>query len=243
MTTPRSSSAGWSSARWSSTRWSSARRSPYWLVLALVALSYVACATQLTPNPSSLALIVQLVTIAVTLHAARARPAVRRAAWIVIAVIAAWIVVGTLLGFEGHGLDIALSAISMLAYIAAPVAIILDQARRPAVDLQTLVAIVAAYLMVGMMFTFAFNLIALVSQVPTFGPGSDASLSSQLFFSFTTLTTTGYGNVVPVSSAVQSIAILEAVTGQLFLVIGVARIVNLRRTPAPGPARTEGPES
>lgn len=221
-------------------------RSPYWVVLGLVALSYAACATQQTPNPSSSALIVQLVTVGVTLHAARVHAGIRHIVWAVVAALGAVIVVGTLLGFQGHGLDIALAATSMLAYLAAPVAIVLDQVKRRIVDLQTLVAVVAAYLMVGMMFTFAYNLIALVSEAPTFGDGAADSLSGQLFFSFTTLTTTGYGNVVPVAPAVQSIAILEAITGQLFLVIGVARIVNLRRTPrgvAPAPTAPEGHES
>lgn len=226
----------------------SIRRSPYWVVLALVAVSYAACATQQTPNPSSLALMTQLVTIAVTFGASRVNSRIRRVAWGVVAALGAAIVVGTLLGFEGHVLDIALAAISMLAYIAAPVAIILDQMKRRLVDHQTLVAIVAAYLMVGMMFTFAYNLIALLSRVPMFGEGTVDSLSGQLFFSFTTLTTTGYGNVVPVSSAVQSIAILEAITGQLFLVIGVARVVNFSRRrpdtlPAPLTAPDEGHES
>lgn len=83
-------------------------------------------------------------------------------------------------------------------------------------DLQSLLAVVAAYLMLGMAFTFAYNLIALVTQVPTFGTDAADSLSSQLFFSFTTLTTTGYGNVVPVAAAVQNIAIREALTGSSF---------------------------
>jgi hypothetical protein len=47
-----------------------------------------------------------------------------------------------------------------------------------------------------------------------------------LFFSFTTLTTVGYGNVVPVNAFVQGIAIAEAISGQLFLVIAVARVVS-----------------
>jgi hypothetical protein len=51
-------------------------------------------------------------------------------------------------------------------------------------------------------------------------------LADQLFFSFSTLTTTGYGNLVPVGAAGQSVAIGEAITGQLFLVIAVARVVS-----------------
>lgn len=197
-------------------------------MLGLVVVSYAACATQQSANPSSIALIVQLLTLALTLRAARVIAWIRNTTWLIIAALAVVIVTGTLLGFEGHGLDITLSALSMLAYVGAPVAIIIDVAKRATIDLQTLGAVVAAYVMVGMMFTFAYNLFALVSQVPMFGDDQVNSLSSQLFFSFTTLTTTGYGSLVPVASAVQSIAILEAITGQLFLVIGVARIVNFK---------------
>ncbi|WP_431279421.1 ion channel [Leifsonia poae] len=40
------------------------------------------------------------------------------------------------------------------------------------------------------------------------------------------MTTTGYGNLVPVTSGVQSVAIAEAITGQLFLVTAIARVVT-----------------
>jgi hypothetical protein len=69
----------------------------------------------------------------------------------------------------------------------------------------------------------------LVTLVPTFGAGHVDSLSSQLFFSFTTITTTGYGNLVPVTASVQSVAVAEAIVGQLFLVIAVARVVTAWR--------------
>lgn len=223
------------------TSWTSGNaRSPYWIVLGLVVLSYIACSTQHTPNPSSIALILQLVTVAVTLQVARVPARIRSVAWVLIGVLAAAIAVGAIAGFEGHLLDITLASLAIVAYLAAAVAIIVDQRRRRLIDLQTLAGFVTAYVMVGMMFTFIFNLIALVSEVPTFGDGTVDSLSSQLFFSFTTLTTTGYGNIVPVSSAVQSLAILEAITGQLFLIIGVARIVNLRGAPPSAPTIATG---
>jgi ABC-type molybdate transport system permease subunit len=125
-----------------------------------------------------------------------------------------------------------LSAASMVAYLVAPMAIIAHLTRRDRVDGQALLAAIAAYILVGMFFTFGYNLIALLSPVPTFGEGHADSLTSQLFFSFTTLTTTGYGNIVPVGLGVQSVAIAEAITGQLFLVIAVARVVSGWTRPA-----------
>jgi len=51
-----------------------------------------------------------------------------------------------------------------------------------------------------------------------------------LFFSFTTLTTTGFGNIVPVSPGVQSVAVAEAIIGQFFLITAVARIIRGARS-------------
>ena len=55
------------------------------------------------------------------------------------------------------------------------------------------------------------------------------SLSDDLFFSFVTLTTTGYGNLVPAGNPGQSLAVFEALLGQLFLVTAVGKIVTAWR--------------
>jgi hypothetical protein len=201
-------------------------RSGYWFVLTLIAVSYALCAVQTGANPNPVAFLVQLAAVAITLRVAQVEPRLRRVGWIVLAAAAAATVVATASGGEGHLLDVALSAASMVAYLAAPLAIVAHLARRDRIDGQAVLASIAAYIQVGMFFTFAYNLIALISPAATFGDDQVDSLTGQLFFSFTTLTTTGYGNIVPVSAGVQSVAIAEAVTGQLFLVIAVARIVS-----------------
>ena len=48
-----------------------------------------------------------------------------------------------------------------------------------------------------------------------------------IYYSFVTLTTLGYGDVVPRSEAVRGLAILEAVVGQLYLAVMIARLVSL----------------
>ena len=201
-------------------------RSGYWFVLTLIAVSYALCAVQTGANPNPVAFLVQLAAVAITLRVAQVEPRLRRVGWIVLAAAAAATVVATASGGEGHLLDVALSAASMVAYLAAPLAIVAHLARRDRIDGQAVLASIAAYIQVGMFFTFAYNLIALISPAATFGDDQVDSLTGQLFFSFTTLTTTGYGNIVPVSAGVQSVAIAEAITGQLFLVIAVARIVS-----------------
>ena len=176
-------------------------------------------------------LLVQLLAVATTLWVAEVRASLRRVSWIVLAAAGAAVATVLLLGTEGQVLDVLLSGASMTAYLVAPVSIIAHQARKSRVDGQTVLAAISAYIMVGMFFTFVYNLIALVTAVPTFGEGHVDTLTSQLFFSFTTLTTTGYGNIVPVGAVVQSVAIAEAIAGQLFLVIAVARVVSAWRPP------------
>jgi voltage-gated potassium channel Kch len=55
----------------------------------------------------------------------------------------------------------------------------------------------------------------------------DESDSSVLYFSYVTLTTLGYGDISPVKDPARTLAFLEAVTGQLYLVVLVARLVGL----------------
>jgi len=59
-----------------------------------------------------------------------------------------------------------------------------------------------------------------------FGANGDGKIPQDLFFSFTTLTTTGYGNLVPAGNPGQSFAVAEMLIGQLFLVIAVAKVIN-----------------
>jgi hypothetical protein len=61
---------------------------------------------------------------------------------------------------------------------------------------------------------------------PFFGDEGDGTVSQDLFFSFVTLTTTGYGNLVPTGNPGQSLAVLEAPLGQLFLVTAVGKLVS-----------------
>jgi voltage-gated potassium channel Kch len=96
---------------------------------------------------------------------------------------------------------------------------------------------VAAYLLIGLVFAFIYDAIELVA------PGSFGFATPELrnvdaenpmaYFSFTTLTTVGYGDVTPQSSLARSLANLEALIGQLFPTILIARLVALELLPQP----------
>jgi hypothetical protein len=85
------------------------------------------------------------------------------------------------------------------------------------------------YLLMAIMWTFIF------SALETLHPGSfkipenqDILISRNfLYYSFVTLTTLGYGDITPVTSLARSLCVLEAVIGQLYLVVQVAWLVGV----------------
>jgi membrane-bound ClpP family serine protease len=90
---------------------------------------------------------------------------------------------------------------------------------------------VVVYLNLATIFASAYRLIwelnpAAFTNLPAEASGS-AGLAAMLYFSFTTLTTTGYGDIVAILPLARSLANLESVIGQLFLAITVARLVTL----------------
>jgi voltage-gated potassium channel Kch len=92
---------------------------------------------------------------------------------------------------------------------------------------------IAIYLMIGLIFMHLYALISLL--IPNaFGYASQLLNPNQLqrgqflYFSFTTLTSTGYGDILPLHPAARSTAIFEALIGQLFPATIVARLVTLQ---------------
>ena len=119
-----------------------------------------------------------------------------------------------------------LFACSTLLYVVAPFSIVRHVARRQRIDVETFLGALAAYLLLGIAFAFSYRFIGEVQDTPFFGDAGDGTIADVLFFSFITLTTTGYGNLVPAENPGQSLAVLEALLGQLFLVTAVAKIVS-----------------
>lgn len=85
---------------------------------------------------------------------------------------------------------------------------------------------VAAYLLLGVIWAYAYALLALLRPGAFSGPMSAADGPRAFFyFSFATLTTTGFGDVLPVHPVARSLAMLEAVSGTLYIAILISRLV------------------
>jgi Ion channel len=117
------------------------------------------------------------------------------------------------------------SILSLLLFLA----VVLGQTLRAGpVTFHRLLGAVAAYLLLGIIWAYAYELVALL-RPPAFSGAVNLADGPRAFyyFSFVTLTTVGYGDVLPVHPAARSLAMLEAVTGPLYLAILVARLVSL----------------
>jgi len=89
----------------------------------------------------------------------------------------------------------------------------------------------SVYLLLGVIWAFVFLIVDFL--VPgSFRYGQDGALTGaeMVYYSFVTLTTLGYGDIVPVNPSVRALATLEAITGQLYLTVLVARLVGLHIT-------------
>lgn len=94
------------------------------------------------------------------------------------------------------------------------------------INAEHLYAALSAYLLAGIYFGVLYWV--LEHLIPgTFNVSGDFSHASAMYFSFVTLATLGYGDIVPRGDIARGLAIVEAVGGQLFLAVLVARLVSL----------------
>jgi hypothetical protein len=91
---------------------------------------------------------------------------------------------------------------------------------------------IAAYLLLGLSWAQAYALLELLRPGSFSGAiGVAGGHRAWVYFSFVTLTTVGYGDILPVHPAARSLAVLEAVTGPLYIAILLARLVSLAMAP------------
>jgi hypothetical protein len=97
------------------------------------------------------------------------------------------------------------------------------------VNARTILGAISVYTVLGLLFGFAYEAIARVQDTPFFEGAPHVRYGDFLFFSYTTLTTTGYGDLVPDGQPGEMIATFEMLIGQIFLVTLVAGLVAVWR--------------
>jgi hypothetical protein len=197
----------------------------YGLVLLMIVTTYVLAATLSERWGATILVFVQISTVLLSLRTSQARRGLLLVGNVLFVGAAAAAVVNLFSDRDSTLRSFVFIAASLL-YVVAPVAIVRHIAYRRTVDQETMLGALAAYLLIGMAFAFAYRFVGAVETAPFFGAEGEGTMSQGLFFSFVTLTTTGYGNLVPAGNPGQSLAVLEALLGQLFLVTAVGKLLT-----------------
>jgi hypothetical protein len=229
------------------------RRADTTRYLAILALILATIGFQLAAPDTDWArfvtVLLECATLALTLQVGHIHGAIDQVLLATIGVAVAISIIA-LAGFATLG-EFDARLINLLVIGYAPIALMIgmvdDMRARSRVTVRTVIGVLNVYLLIGLVFAFVFGLVGSQSSVPFFQGDVTGQSSDYLYFSYSTLTAVGYGDLVAGVSAGRAIAILEALIGQLYLVTVVAVIVgNLGRLPsAPGhhPGQSSGHRS
>jgi voltage-gated potassium channel len=99
--------------------------------------------------------------------------------------------------------------------------------RHQRVTYETVLGALCTYVLLGLLFAFAYLALDLVRDAPFFAQPGTHEASEYVYFSFVTLTTLGFGDLSPAVGLPQALTALEALVGSIFLVTLVARLVTL----------------
>ncbi|MFZ4518489.1 MAG: potassium channel family protein [Microthrixaceae bacterium] len=114
----------------------------------------------------------------------------------------------------------------VILLLITPMIVLIRLLLRPKITLDTVAGALAAYLQIGLFFGALYQLVAIVSSDPFFVGNPKVVGFDYMYFSFITITTTGYGDFTPATTVGQTMAVMEAIIGQLFLVTVVALVVS-----------------
>jgi hypothetical protein len=158
-----------------------------------------------------------------------------------------WVIRGSvvvaIVGVTGAGLALfgtdqfgnaSAGAVAFLYVLLTPPAIVsgvVKQFREEgAVTIHSMFGVLCLYLLIGLLFAVAYATIQDIRGTHFFA-ADDGGRDDFVYFSFSTLTTTGYGDVVAATNLGRSLAITEALIGQFYMVTVVALIIaNMRAT-------------
>jgi hypothetical protein len=208
-----------------------ARRERYGVLLAALVTAF---AFQGIANPGAWQQVVTTALLATTLllalRAAGARRSVVTAAAVVGVAMVVFSIVEAASGHvDGAGTRIA----NLLLVVLAPPAIVVGVVRslraRGQVTVEAVFGVLCLYILIGMFFAFLYGTIDRLGG-PFFAQDVSATVARCLYFSFTTMTTVGYGDLTAATNLGHTLAVSEALLGQIYLVTIVAVIVgNLSR--------------
>lgn len=203
---------------------------PHFGLLLLILISaYLISAFTSSAVTSAILIVLYLVVISLAVLNAHIP---RRRAQLVIAIAAVGTAVTVALvlspSVDARGLAGVWAALMLLFGVVLILGRVFTQ---PQVTLQSIFGAVSAYMIIGLMFAAIYLAMSKFGSGNFFADGEKSDIKTFQYFSFTTLTTLGYGDYTAAGSGGQAVAVIEALLGQVFLATLVARLVAAFRGP------------
>jgi hypothetical protein len=137
-------------------------------------------------------------------------------------------------GVASSAVLLTLSALLLASTVAVIGGGLIRLVMQRGVVLQAVFGALAVYLLLGLIFAYTIGAVATGLDGAYFTNGSDGTQSERTYYSFTVLTTTGFGDFTAAMRSGRALAVLEMLTGQLYLVTVISLLVgNLRRSHGP----------
>jgi hypothetical protein len=165
--------------------------------------------------------LVESLTLVVILHASKVPPRARTIATvaIVVAALATW----TSIAFDRQSIGPGIVG-ATLAFVG-PVVIVRRISQHARIDVETVAASLCVYLLAGMFFAYVFRIMHDL-DAPFFAQHVHDHAADYVYYSFSTLTTLGYGDFTARTAMGRMVSVSEALLGQLYLVSVVALFVG-----------------
>ena len=201
-------------------------RESYGLILALISVSFVfgiaAADKSWAPFPYFL---LQAGTLVLALRASEAGRRAWRWATLLLLLMTAGVIISAF--FSGAETDRGMTALASAALVLITLLAIGRQLLlNPEVTGHTVKGALCVYLLLGLFFAFFNQFIGAFDSGPFFADEGDGTASDYLYFSYVTLTTVGFGDLVVISDSGRAFTVVEAIIGQLYLVTVVGFIVG-----------------
>lgn len=200
-------------------------RYPAVLVLLVVAVVFFIAAPSADWSDAA-GIAMEGVALVLTVATSRARESVRRRRALAVGVVMVVLVALIAFGVAPRWLT---SAAAILVTVGIPVALVrglLRLLRQEGVTFHAVAGSLAIYLSTGLIFAWAVGFVAQVTSVPYFAQHTDGTLGDKVYFSFTVLTTTGFGDLTAATPVGHALAVIEMLTGQLYLVTVIGLLIG-----------------
>jgi hypothetical protein len=198
------------------------------LVLGLVLVTYVL--TSLLSNRGWDAVILIAATSTTSVVALISSHAQGRFVRVALVLSLLSVLLATIAAVSGNHVWLEFASLIQIVLLAAAMGAVLHRIVSTAeVGSRTILGALSVYTVLGILFTFVYGAVDRIQTGPFFEGTAHPQGSDFLFFSYTTLTTTGYGDLVPGGQPGRMLAGLEMMIGQIFLVTLVAGLVSLWR--------------